>query len=180
VGLAGFVAIGALFFPAYFELVTASLVRRLSTFGTAFTQDVSLINRFYETREVLRQVVKNPILGYGMGTPYSYFYLIPTGKFTMEWAFVHNGYAGLLYKFGLLGFSTMAIFYLKTVWNGIRVIRTANAPRYDRAAALICVAFLISELLVANTSNPWIMSDGNLMIAVTAAIATGARERVDT
>lgn len=176
-GFTGFILVGLLFFPTYFELVTASLIQRLSTFATAFTNDVSLINRMYETKAVLWKWAKNPILGYGMGTPYQYFYMLPTGKFTMHWPFVHNGYAGLLYKFGLIGTSAMAVFYLRGVWNGIQLFRSSDTVRFAQAVGLICAAFLIGEMLVANTSNPFIISDGNLLIALTVALATGLRAR---
>lgn len=178
-GIGAFVLVGALLFPAYFELVSASLIQRLSTFSTAFTQDISLINRMFETRAVLSEWIKNPILGYGMGTPYSYFYVIPSGQYTMSWPFVHNGYAGLLYKFGLLGFGAMTVFYLSGVKSGIRLFRDATEIGYEQSIGLICAAFLVGEMLVANTSNPFIISDGNLLIAMTVALAIGCRERVE-
>lgn len=170
-GIACFVAVGFLLFPQYAPLVLNGMAERLSSLGSAFTSDLSLVNRFYESKAVWGYIKSNPILGYGIGTPYEYFNII--SDHNRHWAFIHNGYLGMWYKYGIFGLGLLLFFWLKSIQTGIRIFKTSHFPRFYRITALACTICLIAELLVANTSTPFQSEDPTLMIAILAAVITG-------
>ncbi len=172
-GLMSFAGAGFLMYPDAFQVVVAGLIGRVMSIPTAIFTDVSLINRYQETLAVWNEIQKNPILGYGMGVEYDYFYLIPTVQHTRDWAFVHNGYAALWYKFGIVGLGLMLYFWLSSIWKGISLWRHRDARRIARFVGLIGAAGLFGELFVANTSNPFIISDGCLLFGILGGLIAG-------
>ncbi len=172
-GIAGFVTIGFLVFPAYAPLVLKGMIERFASLGTAITSDLSLVNRFYESMAVWEYIKANPILGYGIGTPYEYFNII--SDHNRVWAFIHNGYLGMWYKYGIIGLSLLLFFWFSSIWHGIRLFRQRHLPLLFRVTALACTVCLIGETLVANTSTPFQSEDPTLMITMMAAMITGLR-----
>ena len=170
-GLAGFVLIGLLLFPAYIPLIVVGVVERLASIGTAFSSDISLVNRFYESMTVWGYIKENPILGYGMGTPYEYFNII--SDHTRRWAFIHNGYLGMWYKYGIIGLGLLMFFWIRSIWLGITLFKSSALPSFYRISALACTICLVGEMLVANTSTPFQSEDPTLMITILAAVITG-------
>jgi len=59
---------------------------------------------------------------------------------------------------------------------GIRLFRAETAPRFIRNAGLIVAVCILAEMLVANTSNPFLIADGVLVIAALAATASGCAQ----
>jgi O-antigen ligase len=172
-GLAALLLIGLVLFDNFISIIVEGVIERFATLGTAITSDVSLVNRFYESMAAWDRIKVNPILGYGMGTRYHYFNL--TVDATRDWAFVHNGFVGLWYKFGLVGLGLMLYAWGRSIWNGVRLFRCRQAPRVMRLAGLIAAVCLIGEMLVANTSNPFLIADATLMIALGAGLTSGGR-----
>lgn len=170
-GVIGFISIGYLLFPQYAPLVIAGMAERLGSLTTAITSDISLVNRFFESMAVWEYIKANPVLGYGIGTPYEYFNII--SDHTRRWAFIHNGYLGMWYKYGIIGLGLLLYFWLRSIWSGIQIFRTASIPRFYRVTALACTVCLIGEMLVANTSTPFQSEDPTLMITLLAAILSG-------
>lgn len=170
-GLIGFVMIGLLLFPAYVPLIMTGVLERFTSLGSAFTSDISLVNRFYESMAVWEYIKLNPILGYGMGTPYEYFNII--SDHNRNWAFIHNGYLGMWYKYGIIGLGLLLFFWIRSIWMGIKLFKTSKLPLFFRVTALACTICLIGEMLVANTSTPFQSEDPTLMITMLAAILTG-------
>ncbi len=170
-GMAVVFLLGLLLFADFMTTIVGGVIERFSSLGTAITSDVSLVNRFYETAAVWERIQTNPILGHGVGAPYQYFNI--TVDATRAWAFVHNGYAGLWFKFGLVGLGLMLYFWGRSIWNGVRLFRMQTAPRLLRLAGLSAALCLIGEALVANTSNPFLISDATLMIALWGSLASG-------
>ncbi|MEM8487972.1 MAG: O-antigen ligase family protein [Bacteroidota bacterium] len=177
-GIAGFVSIGFLIFPAYAPLVLKGMIERFTSLGTAITSDLSLVNRFYESMAVWEYIKANPILGYGIGTPYEYFNII--SDHNRVWAFIHNGYLGMWYKYGIIGLSLLLFFWFSSIWHGIKLFRTRDLPIFYRVTALACAVCLIGETLVANTSTPFQSEDPTLMITMMAAIILGLRMATST
>ncbi len=68
----------------------------------------------------------------------------------------------------------MVYFWGKSIWNGLRLFRMRQAPRLLRLTGLSAAVCLIGEALVANTSNPFLISDATLMIALFGALASGS------
>ena len=171
-GLIGFLIIGFVLFPDYILLVSAGVIDRFASLGTALTSDISLVNRFYESKAAWSYIKTNPILGFGMGTPYEYFNII--SDHNRNWSFIHNGYIGVWYKYGLVGLGLFMTFWLRSIYTGIKLFKRESAPRELRLAALAATICLIAELLVANTSTPFQIADGTLMLTMMGGIINGS------
>ena len=152
-------------------IISIAILERFTSLGTAITQDLSLVNRFYETAVVSDYIRDNPIIGYGMGSSYHYFHIIVDA--TRDWTFIHNGYAGLWFKYGLVGVVLMGVFWGRSVYNGIRLFRLESAPVLLRLTGLCAAICLLAQTVVANTANPFLLSDCTLMIGLWGALASG-------
>ncbi len=175
IGLGGFLLLGWLLYPAFVQLMIVGVVDRFTSLATATTEDISLVNRFYETRQVWEYVKENPVLGYGMGTPYRYYNVIY--KLTRDWTFIHNGYISLWYKFGIAGLGAMLVWWGISIVNGFRLFKKRSLPRAVRFAALAGAVCLSAETLVANTSNPFLIADATLMMAIMAGMINGLAQK---
>lgn len=156
-------------------LVAVGLVDRLVSLETAFTEDISLINRFIEMKAALSAFAVSPIIGYGFGVSFEYYSLVYEA--TRETTFVHNGYVGLLYRHGLVGTCLILTAYVGSGVRGARLFLTSHAAPVSRILGLIAVACLAAMALVASSNNPFTVSDKTLIIAAAAALAAGAAER---
>ena len=170
-GASLFIALWFIVLGDNLALIAGGVASRFSSLGTAITNDISLVNRFYETAAVWEYIKVNPILGYGMGASYHYFHIIVDA--TRDWPFVHNGYAGVWFKYGLFGMSLILFFWGRSIYNGIRLFRMRSAPRMLRLTGLSVAACLIAETIVANTANAFMLSDVSLMIGLCGGLASG-------
>ncbi|MEM6336166.1 MAG: O-antigen ligase family protein [Bacteroidota bacterium] len=172
----GFFLVGFLVFPQFVDLLVLGIVDRFSTLGSAGQTDISLLNRFQEWGQVWARIKQNPVLGYGMGTEFTYPNIILHVTYVVS--FIHNGYLALWYKFGLPGLGLMLFAWAGMAWHAFMLFRTRTAPRLIRLFSLGALTFLIAETLVANTSNPFIIEDGTLMFAFFGGAVAGFRDRV--
>lgn len=174
-GAAGFVvggAVGLIFFGDSLALIVSGLVERASSLGTAGTRDVSLYNRFFESSAVWDQIVKNPILGYGIGVPYRFFDL--TFMATREDTFIHNAFLSIWYRFGILGLLLLTAAWGGAILRGFQAFRTRSAPKLVRLAGLTCAVALGAYVLPANTSNPFYLNDSLYLFGILMGMAGGA------
>lgn len=169
IGIAAVLAV--VFLGDSLAIISVAILDRFTSLGTAITQDLSLVNRFYETAVVSDYIRDNPIIGYGMGASYHYFHIIVDA--TRDWTFIHNGYAGLWFKYGLVGVVLMFVFWGRSIYNGIRLFRMESAPVLLRLTGLCAAISLLAQTVVANTANPFLLSDCALMIGLWAALASG-------
>lgn len=176
-GLVGVLAMGFLLFPDYFMIILTSLVERFASLGTATTKDLSLVNRFYETKAVWERIVQNPILGHGMGVSYSFYDL--TFDFTRVDTFIHNGYASLWYKFGIFGLGTMLFYWLRAAWRGVQVFRITQARSVLRLSGLAAAITLVAFTLSTNTSNPLFLNDTTYIFGVLTGLIGGSYARAN-
>ena len=174
-GVAGFVGIGLLFFGDYVVLIFGGILDRFSSLQSASTADISLVNRFYETRTVWALIVQNPVLGYGMSVSYDFFDL--TRQTTDTDAFIHNGYLSLWYRFGLWGLILLVFFWLRSAWDGLRAFRVREAATLTRLGGIMAGITLIAFTLSAVTSSPFYQNDTTFMFGVLTGLAAGAWER---
>lgn len=174
-GLTGVVVIGLVFFGDYVQLVFVGLIDRFASLRTAATTDISLVNRFRETAAAWEHIVQNPILGRGMGVPYTFFDLAHMS--TDRDSFIHNGYVSLWYRFGLWGLLLILFVWIRSIWRGLKVYRDQNASLMLRQFGLAATCSLIALTLTTVTSNPLFLKDGIIMFAILFGIAGGAYER---
>ncbi len=171
-GLGCFLIVGMLFLQDFMILVLTGLVDRIVSLGSAFTRDISLINRFYESSAVWSYIKQNPILGYGIGAHYRVFDMIR--DVTMTKPFIHNGYVGMWFKYGLIGLGFLLFFWGRIIWLGIRLFHMKSAPSLLRLIGLMAALALISEALVANTSTPFQITDATLMFGLLGGLVSGS------
>ena len=167
---------GLVFLPEYFDLVLFGLFDRFASLSTAFTTDLSLINRFHESAAVLAKIALNPIVGYGMGVSYHFFDI--TFQATIVRGFIHSGYLSLWYKFGILGIGLMMFFWFRCTWIGFRAFRISPQKTTAAVTGLAAAASLGAMMLSAHTSNPFYLGDTTLTFALLTGLAAGAHELV--
>ncbi len=168
------VGLTALLLPRLFELIVLGVVDRVAGIATAFTTDISMVNRLLETSAVWDKIKLNPILGYGTGAKYQYWNL--TFLHTIDYAFVHNAFAGLWFKYGLMGLCLMIFVWVRSIWSGIELYRSRRTNTLTQIIGLSIAVCLIAEFPVANTSNPFLTADGVLFFAIFCGVASGLRQ----
>ncbi|MEZ4702136.1 MAG: O-antigen ligase family protein [Rhodothermales bacterium] len=164
-----------LFFSEEVAVVVAGLLDRFLSLKTAATADISLVNRFRETAAVWQKIRVNPILGYGMGVPYPFFDLAHMA--TEHDAFVHNGYIGLWYKYGLLGLGLILGVWILSIRRGIQAYRASLASMATRLCGLASAVTLSAFMLTTITSNPFYLNDTLFIFGFLLGVAQGAYER---
>jgi O-antigen ligase len=174
-GLVGCSALIFLLFGEYALLLAAGLVSRLLSIGSAATSDISLLGRFIEWKSAMADVFKNPILGYGMGVPISYYDLSHTATMVRPW--IHNGYISLWFKYGILGLGLMLTLTGLSIRNAIRAAGQARSSRLIRVCGYTAAAGLCSLLVSTIPSNAWYNSDTILMLAVLTGMSSGCYAR---
>ena len=157
-----------------FELLWAGLLNRALSIFTSTSQDISLINRFYEARAAMELAGQNPVLGWGLGTELRANDVIRDGAYTR--VFIHNGYIGLWLKTGVWGVVLMAAFWGGAIWRGVRAYRS-DAPLFPRLCALASALVLFSLLPSVSTSTPFFTEDQMLLVGLLGGMAAGLSAR---
>jgi O-antigen ligase len=176
VGISGTV-ISVVFLSDFLPLIIAGLTERLGSLSTATTDDLSLVNRFVESQAVWDRIKVNPIIGYGLGVPFSYHDI--TWNATMTGTFMHSGYLSLWYRFGLWGLIIILYMWGRAAWSGVVAFKRDTARPVLRAAGPASAAVLVAYILPAQTSNPFVLIDSIFLFTITMGIASGARSRVE-
>jgi O-antigen ligase len=170
-------AVAALWLSEFLPLIVAGLTDRFGSLGTATTADISLVNRFVESRAVFTKILLNPVVGYGIGVPFSFYDI--TWDATMTGTFIHSGYLSLWYRFGIFGLVFVLFFWATAAWNGLRTFRGSVNSLSLRACGLATAAVLIAYILPAQTSNPFVLIDSLFLFTCLSAIAGGVRIRAE-
>lgn len=178
-GLLTFGAIGSVAAALFFlgdlsTLVFEGLFNRFLSLETATTKDLSLVNRFNEASAVWERIKDNPLLGYGLGAPYKYYSWVY--HFTSERSYVHIGYVGLWYKFGVWGLVGMLYFWVRAIWQGF-TIYWGNAPDLVAALGLFGAASLTAMTLSTITHNPFMTMDTMFIFTILTGMVVGLSQR---
>jgi O-Antigen ligase len=169
--LAGIIGLGTLLFGDLILLIVTGLFDRFLSLGSAFTRDISLVNRFYESASVWEHIKNNPILGYGMGVSYRFYDIIY--NFSHEKSFIHNGYVAVFYKFGIWG-SAMLFYVLASFWRrGVQAFRASGLTQFEQLTGLAVSAGFSAFALSAATQNPFYSNDTMFIFAILAGISGG-------
>ena len=174
-GIGALVGTGFLLYGAYMELLLEGYLLRFASIGSAITSDISLVNRFREAATVMEHVVRNPILGYGMGVSYLFYDL--AHQATDFDALVHNGYVGLWYKFGLWGLGLVMFFWIRVILRGVASFRQKSTDPWIRVCGLAAAASLVAFMLSTLTSNPFFLKDSLFIFSVATGLSAGAWHR---
>ncbi|GAB5537193.1 MAG: hypothetical protein Rubg2KO_34420 [Rubricoccaceae bacterium] len=169
--LAGLLTVGP-----QLALIGIGLLRRITSISTAATADISLLNRYAEAAATWDAILQSPILGSGWGAPVVRFDLI--ARYTAHSGFVHNGYLWLWHKVGIWGLLLLLFTLVGTLWQGARATRVASVPREHRALAAGATGAVVAYIVLAIPSNPYVVLDQMLVVAVTLGLASGIWVRV--
>ncbi|WP_143536822.1 O-antigen ligase family protein [Rubricoccus marinus] len=156
-------------------LIGIGLARRLFSISSAFTADVSLLNRYEETASAWREIQQSPILGHGWGAQVFRKDLIANG--TLSWGFIHNGYIWLWHKVGILGLTLFLIPFGTSVLYGIRAATSAALAHEERAYAAASVGAVLAFAVLGLPSNPFAVLDQILIVTLAMALASGLYHR---
>ncbi|MXW31872.1 MAG: O-antigen ligase family protein [Rhodothermaceae bacterium] len=167
--------IGYILLGPFLNVIIKGITERFSTIATAFTQDLSLINRFRETQAVFEKIIMNPLIGYGPGVSYVFYDIVHVSTDTDS--FVHNGYIGLWYKYGLWGLGLVLYFWYSTVKLGLRAFRSDTTDHWTRLAGLAGAIPLVALTITTLVGNPFFLKNQLFIIAIAAGLAVGAGER---
>ncbi len=138
-----------LFFPKIASNITESVVDRVASVGKA-TSDRSFNARFAEVSSIYHYSQRSPVLGYGFGVHYEF--LDPLSGRTITTYYAHNGYAWMLFKFGLpLGLMLLAVLYFPTLRGFTNP--PARDDRFHRAIFAAATGALVSMGVTHFTSN---------------------------
>lgn len=154
-------------------LIVAGLLDRAASLGQGV--DMSLRSRLVEAQGAFAYIKRSPVLGLGLGTPFQYFDIITQTNVTRN--FIHNGYVGLWYRFGVWGFALMLFFWVRSLGRGFALFRRAEAPLLLRTAALAAATCLATLLVTTNTSNPFFLKDSVFIFGFITGLIGGAHAR---
>lgn len=154
----------------------AGAVRRITSIGSSLTTDVSLVNRFYETRAAWAKITESPVLGHGFGTQFTYHSVLMDSQSTAS--FVHNGFVGVWLKLGLWGLVTVVVLWAGSGISGVWASRYApNLSRIERGLAVGSGVAVLSLLPTVTTSNPFLLFDTLIVVVVAMGLAHGLAQR---
>ena len=170
------IGVGYVLIGPFLNVILEGIGERFGSISTAVTQDLSLVNRFRETSAVLEKIMVNPLIGYGPGVSYLFFDIVH--QYTDTDSFVHNGYIGLWYKYGVWGLGLILIFWYSTIKQGLVAFRSELADRWTRSAAIAGATPLIALTVTTLISNPFFLKNHIFIVAVAAAMAAGAGQRI--
>jgi len=170
------IGLGYILIGPYLNVILTGMFERFGSIGTAITQDLSLVNRFRETSVVFEKVIVNPLIGYGPGVSYLFFDIVHQSTDTDS--FVHNGYLGLWYKFGLWGLGLLMVFWYSSVKLGLRAYRSKTPDYWARLAGMAGAIPLIALTFTTLVGNPFFLKNHLFVIAIAAALASGAGQRI--
>ena len=159
-----------LFLSSYVDLLMAGTSTRFATLGAAST-DLSLLNRFVEAEAVLKKVWRNPILGYGFGTDYSFFNII--SYTTLTKSHIHVALVAVLYKFGLWGSVLVAYTWILSMLGAFHGSRRKMITTFERSLLRGIFACSFSMILPALTTSVFFEDEKLAAFAIITALGIG-------
>ena len=115
-------------------------------------EDQTVTNRVSETLDALQAFSQTPLLGKGLGYQTDTIYQIGFTSFVGPFYFIHNMYAYVLAKFGLIGFVIILGFFFSAMRGSTRAFfagKTDAASGFYASFTCLTVALLI-ESVTAN------------------------------
>ncbi len=126
--------------------------RFLSATSEDILEDQTVTNRVSETLDALQAFSQTPVLGKGLGYQTGTTYQIGFTSFVGSFYFIHNMYAYVLAKFGVIGFIIVMGFFFSAIRGSTRAFFSAQpdiASGFYASFTCLTIALLI-ESLTAN------------------------------
>jgi O-antigen ligase len=162
--LAGALAIGvggAVLVGENFGAIAFTMINRLLTIQQALGGDISFLSRLSESRGALQMIAFNPILGHGLAT--TFFYTDILGRVTASTSFVHIGYVGMWFTYGLWGLVLLLVAWLGALIGGLRAYFAQHTRAATRVAGLGS-ALILTVLLLSNFASPVFELDDTIFL----------------
>jgi O-antigen ligase len=157
-------------------LLFYGVLDRILSIGTATAVDESVINRFVEARMALQRVWESPIMGHGVGATFGFMDIITDRTWTKT--YVHNGYISLWFKLGIVGLGSFLWLWLRTIWDGLKVVRDPHhPPGAERALFVACWCMLVGLLPSFAVSAPLVTSDTTIGFTLLLGVVGGLYDR---
>ena len=171
IGIAGILT-AFIFFNDIFSLVTQALIHRWDTIGSldlGSRLGPSLLERVYETKQILSKLLFNPIAGYGLGVTYHRYMILFASYMVTD--YIHNGYLGIWFKLGIPGLISILSFHVLAIRKTYFIYKHSNSPKI-RITALGIISILTGMLFVNITSPQYYNFVGMIVIISSAAFAS--------
>ena len=174
-GMLAIFAAGTLLAGENFATIAFTMVNRLLTIQKAVGGDISFLSRFAEAEGALRMIQFNPVLGHGLASKFWFDDILSHA--TIYTNFVHIGYVGLWFTFGLWGVVLILTAWIGALVGGIRAYFSTGAEAATRVAGLGS-ALCLSVLLLSNFTSPvFELDDTIFMMGLLIAFSSGAWQR---
>jgi O-antigen ligase len=155
------------------------LVRLVSIFTPDQTLDTNSLQwRIFENDAAMQSVLKNPILGVGLGNEYRGVTLLRQREVLGDLRFtrfIHNAYLYIAVKLGipaLIVFGWMCLAFLINGWRSYRRMR----PGIWQAVTLAMLAGFVGLLFWSNTQPNFMVGEGTLFIGVLMGLVAAGRQ----
>jgi O-antigen ligase len=151
------------------------LLDRALSIGTATSGDISLLNRFLETRAAWELIKVNPVVGYGMGTEFGFFDAISGSTWVKS--YVHNGFVMLWYKFGIIGLVAVLTVWGASIAAALRAARMVHRDDSLRVLSLVAGVCLIAIIPSHLSAATFTTGDTTMTFALLCGLANGLYAR---
>jgi len=145
----------------FFQIVFGRL-----TSATMGTKDPSVVARLMEWKEVTRQIFNAPLYGAGLGTRFTFYFVI--FEYTIHTNIIHNGFLYLIYRVGiplsLFYFGYLIYYFILSYDNLIYSLRTSN--NFLKALAISNFMEFVILFIVNFTSAQFFQRDGIVITAL--------------
>lgn len=141
------------FFYDQFSLILKGLAARFDSIGSG-KLDVSLFERFLESKAVLKEIFHQPLSGYGMGVTYTKQFVFY--NYYAETSYIHNGYLGTWFKFGLFGLIIFPVLWVSLIIKSTQIFRSTNCK--ITKVAMLSIAGTISGVILVNNTSPQVFN----------------------
>ncbi len=166
------VILAQLFFYDQFYLILNGLSARFDSILDG-KLDVSLYERLLESQAVLKEIFNQPISGYGMGVTYTKQYVFD--NFYADTSYVHNGYLGTWFKFGIIGLFIFPLLWVSLIINSARILKTTQNT--TTKIVMFAIAATVSGVLLVNNTSPQVFNfTSSLFITIFSAIISTLNE----
>ena len=148
------------------SMVGKGVVSRIASIGEP-GGDFALMKRFQEAKGILRYIIVNPIVGYGLGSTFSYKALMH--RVVSGW-YSHNAYLYLAFTLGLVGLFTYLTFYIGMLVRGYTLFKQAESSYLNALVrGIICV---FGGMLVVSITSPQFIQKSSILVIVLGSAIT--------
>ncbi|MGC8653000.1 MAG: O-antigen ligase family protein [Candidatus Kryptoniota bacterium] len=166
-------AIVYILFPKIFTDILQGLIARMAATGF---KDISLQNRFAESSAVLSRVSESPIVGYGLGSFFSFYNLIFQQTST-TW-YIHNVYLFMMFKFGAVGTVLFIVFYFRKIFEATRVAIN-HTSLFERVIMTGFISVMLVMLIISFTSPQFYDRAAVLILSVFWGVIDSYKGKLD-